>query len=181
MMKKIMGKSNFSMWIVIACISICALITVVIIVNAIDFSSDLSNRLENFSIANLSTEDIVNEDFSSTFALSRKYESGTKTGVDGASKYEDSDKSEFKCKKVTGIKRVSATKASDCTLKLNISSKLISGNAKIVIICDDEILDYVNLGQTETFTYDVVGEHIYSVKLLAEEAELEITIEREIS
>lgn len=180
-MKNIVDKSNLLKWVVIACITVFALITIIILVNVIDLSSDVSNRLDDFSINSLSADDIVNEEFSSTFALTRKYESGTKTGVDGASKYEDSDKSELRCKKITGIKRVSATKASDCTLIISISSKLISGDAKIVIICDDEILDYIEFGQTKTFTYNVVGEHIYSVKILAEEAELEVSVEREIS
>lgn len=180
MMKKTIGKNSFSIWLVIACI-IAFVLIITIIVSVIDHSTNVSKALEDFSIDSLSTQEIASEEFSSAFALSRKYESGTRTGVDGASKYEDSDKSEFKCKKVTGIKRISATKALDCRLIINISSRLISGNAKIVIICDGEILDYVEFGQDKTLTYDVTGEHIYSVKILAEEAELEISVAREIS
>ena len=84
------------------------------------------------------------------------------------------------CKKITGILRVSATKVSDCTLTINISSKLLSGNAKIVVICDDEIINYIEFDQEITLTYDVKGEHIYSVKILAEEAKLEISVKREV-
>ena len=156
------------------------IITIVVVANVISLSSNVSKRLENFSIDNLSAENIINDEFSSTFASSRKYQSGTETGVDGASKYVDSDRIEFKCEKTTGINRVSATKVKDGTLTLNISSKLSAGNAKIVIICDDEILEYVDFGQDKMLTYDVKGEHVYSVKILAEEAKLEIVIEREI-
>ena len=46
---------------------------------------------------------------------------------------------------------------------------------------DDEILEYIEFGQEKILTYNVIGEHIYSVKILAEEAELEISVEREIN
>ena len=50
----------------------------------------------------------------------------------------------------------------------------------MVIICDDEILEYVEFGQDKVLTYTVSGEHIYSVKILCENAELEIDGTREI-
>ena len=160
---------------------ICVIITIVVIANVISLSSNVSKELENFSIDNLSAEDIINKEFSSTFASSSKYQGGTETGVDGASKYVDSDRIEFKCKKTTGINCVSATKVTDGTLTINISSKLSSGNAKFVIIRDKEILEYIDFGQDKTLIYDVKGEHIYYVKILAEEAELSISVEREIN
>lgn len=181
MIKELVSKGKLPKGLSVACIAIFVLITIIGLVNVIDISSNVSQVLDNFAIDNLSLEDIIYKEFSSTFASSRKYESGTKTGVDGASKYEDSDRIEFRCKKMTGIKRVSVTKVSDCTLTISISSKLSSGNARIVVICDDEILEYVEFGQKKTLTYDVTGEHIYFVKILAEEAELEIAVEREIN
>ena len=177
----IINKSWFSKWYVFMCIVLSVLLTIIVLVNVIDHSTKVSKELEDFSIDRLSSEDISNNEYASVFAASRKYKSGTRTGVDGASKYEDTDRIEFKCKKMTGIMRVSATKASNCTLTINVSSKLLSGNAKIVVICDDEILEYVDFGQEKTLTYDVIGEHIYSVKILAEESELEIIVERVIN
>lgn len=181
MIKNATNQNKTIKWLLYLGIVLFALMTIVMLINFISTSSSVSKQLEDFSINSLSTEDIINNETSSVIASSRRYESNTRTGVDGASKYEDSDLVGFKCKKITGIKRISATKVSDCTLILNISSTLLSGTAQIVIICDDEILDYVEFGQTEMFTYDVVGEHIYSVKILAEEAELEIAVEREIN
>ena len=177
----IINKSWFPKWYVFMCIVLSVLLTIIVLVNVIDHSTKVSKELEDFSIDSLSSEDIINDESASVFAVSRKYKSGTKTGVDGASKYEDSDRVQFKCKKMTGIMRVSATKVSDCTLTIDVSSEISSGNAKIVVICDDEILDYIEFGQEKTLTYEVIGEHIYSVKILAEEAELEITVEREIN
>lgn len=177
----IINKSWFSKWYVFVCIGVSILLAILVLVAVFDHSTNVSKALEDFSIDNLSSEEISTSEYSSVFAVSRKYKSGTRTGVDGASKYEDTDRIDFKCKKITGISRISATKASDCTLTINVSSKLLSGNAKIVVICDDEILEYVDFGQEKTLTYDVIGEHIYSVKILAEESELEIIVEREIN
>ena len=177
----IINKSWFSKWYVFVCIGVSILLAIIVLVNVIDHSTKVSKELEDFSIDRLSSEDISNNEYASVFAVSRKYESGTRTGANGASKYEDTDRIDFKCKKMTGIMRVSATKSSNCTLTINVSSKLLSGKAKIVVICDDEILEYVDFGQEKTLTYDVIGEHIYSVKILAEEAELEIIVEREIN
>ena len=181
MIKGLINKSNFSKWYVFVCIGVFVLLTIIVLVNVIDHSTNVSKELEDFSIDSLSSEDISSNEYASVFAASRKYKSGTRTGVDGASKYEDTDKIDFKCKKITGISRVSATKVSDCTLTINVSSKLLSGNAKIVVICDDEILEYIEFGQEKILTYNVIGEHIYSIKILAEEAELEISVEREIN
>ena len=181
MIKELINKRNFPKWYVFMCIVLSVLLAIIVLVNVIDHSTKVSKELEDFSIDRLSSEDISNNEYASVFAVSRKYESGTRTGANGASKYEDTDKIEFKCKKMTGIMRVSATKASNCTLTINVSSKLLSGKAKIVVICDDEILDYIEFDQERTLTYDVIGEHVYSVKILAEEAKLEIAVEREIN
>lgn len=133
MIKGMINKSNFSKWYVFVCIGVFVLLTIIVLVNVIDHSTKVSKALEDFSIDSLSSEDISTSEYASVFAVSRKYKSGTRTGVDGASKYEDTDKIDFKCKKITGISRVSATKVSDCTLTINVSSKLLSGNAKSLL------------------------------------------------
>ncbi|MBR3876400.1 MAG: hypothetical protein IKJ25_06485 [Clostridia bacterium] len=179
-MKKTAFSNNYTKWVIFAIILLFLVSAVIVLVNVIEHSSNISKELESFSINNLTSEDIVEKEVSSIFAVSRKYDSNTKTGVDGASKYEDTDHINFKCKRITGINRISATKVKDCTLTLNISSTLSSGNAKIVVICDNEILEYVEFGQDKALTYTVSGEHIYSVKILCEEAELEIDVTREI-
>ena len=169
-----------SNWVIFTGIAIIVLI-VVLVFSLVGCSSGASSG-EAFSIDNLSDEDIIHKQNATTFASSIKYNKGEKTGVVGASKYEDSDKVEFGCKKITGIKRISATKVAEgSTLTLKISSTLTSGKAKIVIISKEEIVEYIEFGRDLTLTYEVDSECIFYVKILAEDAELKITVEREIS
>ena len=165
----------------ILCVIAVILVIVVGILYVVGILSSVSSKLKDFSIDKLSTEDIIHKEISTVVGSSINYESDTRTGFDGASKYEDSDRVEFKCDKITGIKRISATKVSDCTLTISISSKLSSGKAKIVVICDNEILEYVDVGQDLSFTYKITGEHFYSVKVLCEDAALEIAVNRVVS
>ena len=85
----------------------------------------------------------------------------------------------YSAKKVTGIKNVSASLAKDCTLVLNIDTTLESGNAEVVVIMDDEIVDRFNAGEQKTFEYSVSGEHKFYVRILCEEAKISITTTRE--
>ena len=135
-------------------------------------------NLDNFSIKSLTDEEIIKESKYRAFKASVDYFNGTETGAEGAAKDEDSDMVDFNCERITGIKRVSVAKVANCKLTLNISSDLINGQAKIVVIRDDEILEYLELGENYTFTYEVTGEHIYIVKILCEEANLHIKVTR---
>ena len=137
--------------------------------------SDLD--LENFSIEALTDEQIINEVKSHEEKSSVEYTNNTGSGASNIAQL-DSDRIQYSCEKVTGIARVSVTKAKDCTLTLNISSTLESGNAKIVVVRDDMILDYVEFGESKELTYSVTGEHIFTVKLLCEEAKLSVEVIR---
>ena len=55
-----------------------------------------------------------------------------------------------------------------------------SGNAKIVIIKGEEIIEYVDFGADIHRSYQVEGEEEIYVKILAEGAELNISVEREL-
>ncbi len=169
-----------SNWVIFTCAA--AIVLVVIIVFSLVGCSSGASGGEDFSIDSLSDEEIIHKQNATTFASSIKYNKGEKTGVVGASKYEDSDKVEFSCKKINGIKRISATKVAEgSTLTLRISSTLKSGNAKIVIISKEQIVEYIEFGEDVTLTYEADSECIFYVKILAEDAELKITVEREIS
>ena len=106
--------------------------------------------------------------------------SGSRSGI--SSQYfddEDGDKTEYSAKKVTGIKNVSATFTKDCTLVFNIDSTLESGNAEVVVIMDDKIVERFNAGEQKTLEYNVSGEHKFYIRILCEEAKISITTTRE--
>lgn len=133
--------------------------------------------LDDFSIDNLTDEQIITETKSQEILSSTKYQNNTSSGASSISSL-DSDKIQFSCKKINGISKVSVTKAKDCNLILTISSELLSGRAKIVVIRDDLILDYVDFNESVELTYSVTGEHIFTIKILCEEAELTIAVSR---
>ena len=136
--------------------------------------------LDDFSIDTISDEEISKFITSAQFLSHTDYERDTSTGVSKADKTLDSDRVRITCEKMFGIAQVSATKASDCYIVLKIKSTLYSGRAEIVITKDDkEVLDRFELGGEVSRTYRVEGEHIYRVKVLAEDAKLEIETKRE--
>ena len=113
-MKNSIFSKNYIKWLFCAGILLFLIIAVILLINVIEHSSNVSKELEDFSINNLTSEDIVEKEVASIFALQRRYDSNTKTGVDGASKYEDTDHINFKCKKITGINRMTITPAGVC-------------------------------------------------------------------
>jgi hypothetical protein len=76
---------------------------------------------------------------------------------------------------------ISVTSAKDCKLQLNINSKVVSGNAKIVVVTDKTGFEFYDVNKELIIEYDVQGQHEYYVKFLAENAEAEIQVQRVFS
>ena len=91
----------------------------------------------------------------------------------------DYDETFFSAKKINGIKTVSSTMANDCTVNLEIDSSISKGNARIVVIIDDKIVEEFEAGENKSLEYTVDGEHFIYVKILCEDAEIEIKTTRE--
>jgi hypothetical protein len=66
------------------------------------------------------------------------------------------------------------------TVTFNIDAEITSGVAEIVVIKDDEIVDRAPLGDM-VLTYEVSEESVFYVKLLCEDAKIDIRIMRSIS
>ena len=129
----------------------------------------------NFKISELTSEQIVNTEGECKAFMTSFKRSGSRSGFDD----EVGDKTVYSSKKVTGIKNVSTTLAKDCTLVLNIDTTLQSGNAEVVVIMDDKIVERFNAGEQKAFEYSVSGEHKFYVRILCEEAKISITTTRE--
>ena len=159
------------------CLICLIVVSTVYLLNWDELHPESSFDLENFSIDSLTDEQIATETNARAYKSSTNYKNNSGSGASSIAKL-DADRIQFSCKSITGIDRVSLTKAKDCTLTLNISSELKSGKAKIVIVRDDMILDYVEFNETKELTYTVTGEHIFAVKILCEDAELSIEVVR---
>ena len=134
--------------------------------------------LSKFSLEELSNEQIIHISIHYNSLKSHVSRSGNRSGVVGTYKDFDSDICDYSSKKITGIMTLSVTLAKDCTLKLDINSKVESGNLRFVLICDNEIIETIEATSDISFTYNVVGEHTYYVKALCENASVEITVKR---
>ena len=129
--------------------------------------------LDSFCIENLTEDVIVGINHATSFMSSLKT-SGKGSGIYEINYIEkDKTKITFSAKKTTGIQTISATRAKDCTVLITIN-----GKASVAIVMDDVLLECFALGEKNSFEYDVQGDHNIYVKILCEEAEITIVVER---
>ena len=150
------------------------------LINPSNDSNIVKIDLDEFSLETLTDEQIIYGKQYRAYRYSGQ-NIGKSTGVGGRFEKVDCDKSTMTVKKITGVCVRSATKIKDSTLHLTIESTLNSGEMKIVVIRDEEIIEYLEVGQTHNLVYDVEGEHIYYVKFLCVEANTEVSVLREIA
>ncbi len=138
--------------------------------------------LDSFSIENLTEEEILKISHASRGFFSHFAYKGEKTGVSGTGYRDyDRDNTKFSCRKITGINTVNATKAEDCVVEWSIDFNVLKGNAKAVIVMDEtEIIKEFEAGEDIVFSYEIVGEHEFYVKILCEKARVEIEVDRTI-
>ena len=136
---------------------------------------------ENFELNEVTNEQIIHISNNYNGFMSVEKHSGESSGITNI-RLRDVDYTNvsFSYQKINGIKTVSATKAKDCTLVMDIDSALNSGEARIVIVKSGEIVEYIELGQRVQRTYEVSGENVFYVKLIGKEANVEISVARNI-
>ena len=177
------GKIRKIGFIIVACIMAIMLFVAGIgeLVNPADEFGVEKLDLSNFSLEKITDEQIISIDSQYRAYRYKSSRKGSETGVDNR-RYEDYDRDQlsFSAKKITGIHPIQATKVTDGTLRVNIESKLNSGEMKIVVIRDDEILEYLEVGRPLELNYSAEGEHTYYIKLLCKEANMSVTVTREI-
>ena len=178
-MKTIKKIRNIGM--IVASIFILIIVISSIINPPDDSLKDLYPDLDSFRIENLTEEQILKVDNTFKAYKSSIRRSGKGSGLPLKYEDEDRDKISFSAKKVNGIKLISVTSAKDCKLQLNINSKVVSGNAKIVVVTDKTGFEFYDVNKELIIEYDVQGQHEYYVKLLAENAEAEIQVQRVFS
>lgn len=149
--------------------------------NGTFFPEDNGIRLNSFVISELTDEQIINI---ADFARIRRTEcktNGEASGIENEEyKESDVDKIEFSCEKIVGIKTLQATRAENCTLVIDISSNVVSGNMNIAIVSNNSIVEYANVGEDVRLEYTVSDAQEYYVKLLCENAKVNVSIRRTV-
>ena len=169
-------------------IIVCSLIALVLLLSGVERLVNPGNSvneekldLKNFSLETLTNDQIISIERQYTAYGYKSSKSGSETGVDNQ-RYKDYDRDQlsFLAKKITGIHPLIATKVRNGNLRISIESKLNSGEMKIVVIRDDKILEYIEVGTTLELNYYADGEHTYYIKLIGKDADMSATVSREI-
>lgn len=166
----------------------CALVIAIIILYSCITSDKEDNEelkldLDSFSIESVTEEQKCKVVDSFNALLTSWSDSGKNSGVkDIEFDEEDRDKVRFSAKKITGLKTINVTLAEDKTVHWEINSSLSKGKAKIIIVMDkDVVLKECEAGENVDFTYQATGKHEFYVKILCEEAQIEIEAMRTIN
>ena len=168
---------------IVAIILIACLVSGFVIYRMITNFNSLDEKLKDFSFDTVTDEDVVEKNFSSIYKSHIEHTSSGSSGAHlmGYEKSADSNRVRMVAESVKGFKVFSASKVVDAKLVLNISSEIHAGKGKIAIIQDDKILEYIDFGTTVTREYDVVGESLILVKIVCEDAKIDLTVTREFS
>ena len=82
-------------------------------------------------------------------------------------------------KKMSGVFALQSTKVQEDTLTLTVNTTLTAGNAEIIIFIDDQYYQHIPIGRNQKIVLEDISEKTVVVKLAAESAEIELSINRE--
>ncbi len=166
---------------IVAIILIACLVAGFVIYRMITNIGYANEQLKDFSFETVTDEDVVEKELANLYKSHEEY-SGEDSGAHLMGYHNvDRDRCQLTSEKVKGFYVASASKVVDAKLVLNISSEIHAGKGKIAIIQDDKILEYIDFGATVTREYDVVGESLILVKIVCEDAKIDLTVTREFS
>lgn len=166
-------------------VAICSFVLVcmfiALIITRIGNKDNSKLDLDDFSINGLTEEQKIKIANSYNATLTTWINSGKRSGFRGYT-YEDEDHDEtyFKAKKATGIKTVNATSVENCAVEWEIDCTVTKGAAKIIIVMDENSIlkEFEPNTDKITFSYFAEGKHSFFVKILCEEAKIEIETKR---
>ncbi len=166
------------------CISIpVAVIVAILIAVVISLTSESdfvdTNGPENFSLTEITRDDILSKDNNYRAITGSAKRSGKHTNVIGT-KLRDADYDYISRSfgKIHGVVILQATKIPGNTLTFNINSSVESGNAEIVIIIDGEYYCSVDVNQDQSITLQGISNKEVIVKLAGEGAKMKIDVTR---
>ena len=169
--------------VIAVAILFACLISGFVIYRMITNIGSVDEALKDFSLETVTDEDALEKNIASIHKSHIEHTSCSTTGANlmGYGNDVDSNRIRMVAESVRGFKVFSASKVVDSKLVINISSEIYAGKGKIAIIQDDKLLEYVDFGTSVTREYDVVGESLILVKIICEDAKIDLTVERQIT
>ena len=162
---------------------IAAVFIIVIVVTSLFSPSEETIKLDfdNFSIDTVTEEQKLKVVDSMGGWFVSEGKSGQKSGIKDLEYRDfDSDRASYSASNARGLKTLSATLAKDCVLSFSIDA-VSEGEAIIIVIIDNEIVDEFDFEEKNSLKYEIEGEKTVYIKILADNAKVDITVERSFS
>ena len=179
-----MNKKGYVVIVVVVLIGLIAALVSggYMIYRAYTSHKQIEEELKDFSLDTVTDEEVVEKRVATIYKSHTEYASSSTSGANhmGYGDDVDSDRVREVAESVRGFCVVSASKVVDAKLTINISSEIHAGRGKIAIIKDDSVVEYIEFGTSVTREYEVDGESLFLVKIICEDAKIDITVEREI-
>lgn len=166
--------------ILIACVALLAGLIVGVVLLVENSQIEDTNGPDDYSLCQLTMEDLLKNNASSSGSRISESSSGMRSHVRGGYEEHDYTKCTFKAKKVSGTRALHATKTNSDKLTLTIDSQCQSGNLELIILVDGEYYASVPINSVETIVLEDISGKLVLVKIGAESANVKITVKRSI-
>lgn len=138
-----------------------------------------ANGQDDFALTEITRDDILKKDNNYRSFMVTENHSGFHTNIIGTRLRECDYDNVSKCfGKIYGVLILQATKISNNTLTLNISSSVVSGNAEIIILIDGEYYCSVEVNRNQSIVLQDISNKEVIVKLAGEAAKIKVDVNR---
>ena len=164
--------------IIIAVIAITVLITALFLTDISDIKD--TNGADDFSLSQISLNDIINNSVTSSEYFSSFKNSGNSSFVTDVYRDKDYDIIQYSAKKKSGTSVISATHTNKNAVTFRLDNKVVSGNCRIIVTVNNEYYDEFELNCSDEITLtDIANKTIYVI-MGCESTDFELELHREI-
>lgn len=173
--------SSMNKTTMIICISIGALLVVIILI-AMFLSPSIeiadSNGENDTSLAVLTMDDLLSDKDNYSAYFTHYSYSGSETNVNGILEEMDRDVCRYSAKKISGTITLQATKTTNDSMTLEITSDLTVGNAEIIVMIDGEYYSHIATNKTDTIVLEKISGKLVIVRMGTESAAISVSVKR---
>ena len=181
-------KNSKKPWIIGLIIIGAVLFIAVVVVLFVKVGSEVAshqipdtNGLENTKLISITEDEVIRHTDSCYVTMSSRGGSGSSSNVNDPNLEEyDCQSYSFRCKQVTGVGTMQATRTENENLTLTIETELITGNMEIFVLVDDQIYLRLDPQQQQTVDLEDIAGKLVVVKFAAESAEVSIKVTRNL-
>lgn len=169
-------------YIVVICVSLVAVCVAALLLSLLLPTAGIedTNGPDNTNLTVITMDEILSDADEYSSYLSKSTRKGSQTNASGRLSTYDYQECSFSCKRISGVMTLQATKIPYNTLTLKCSSQLDAGNLEIVIVVDGEYYCHVPIDQIASVELTDIGSKTVVVKVAAESATLNVSVQRDV-